>query len=67
MGGPRAPKQTNNQEAQKAVAISKKLYTINPTNFIPLYDNFYLTDAISRASITMGKCSNLFKTHNFDF
>lgn len=30
------------------------------TNWIPLYDNFYLTDVISKSSITMGKCSREF-------
>ena len=28
-------------------------------------DNFYLSDIITKASITMGKCSALFKTSNF--
>jgi len=46
--------------------LHRRLYTIDSTNLIPLYDSFYLADPISRASITMGKCSNLFKTHNFD-
>ena len=27
------------------------------SNFIPLYDNFYLSDVITKSSITMGKCS----------
>lgn len=28
------------------------------TNFIPLFDNFYLSNVISKSSITMGKCSS---------
>lgn len=28
------------------------------SNFTPLYDNFYLSDVITKASITMGKCAS---------
>jgi hypothetical protein len=35
------------------------------SNLAPLGDNFYLSDIITKSSITMGKCSAIFKTHNF--
>ncbi len=44
-----------------------KQYTLYDTSFIPLFDNYYLTDSISRASVTMGKCSAQFQNHNFSF
>lgn len=33
---------------------------INPTIITDYIDNFYMTDAISRASVTMAKCSTAF-------
>jgi hypothetical protein len=30
------------------------------SNYKPLFDNFYLSNPISRASVTMGKCSSQF-------
>ena len=35
------------------------------TNLMPLVDNFYLSDVITKSSITMGKCASQFKTNNF--
>lgn len=31
--------------------------TLSNSNFTPLYDNFYLSDVITKSSITMGKCA----------
>jgi hypothetical protein len=53
--------ETNRELAQQ------QQYTLYDTPFIPLFDNFYLTDPIRRASITMGKCSTQFQSHNFPF
>jgi hypothetical protein len=44
-----------------------KQCTLHDTSSIPLSDNLYPTDPISRASITMGKCSAQFQSHNFPF
>ena len=44
-----------------------KQYTLYDTSFIPLFDNSYSTDPISRAPIIMGKCSAQFQSHNFPF
>ncbi len=46
---------------------SLKQYTLYNTSFTPIYDNFYLSDSISRASVIMGKCSTQFISHNFSF
>lgn len=35
------------------------------SNLILDRDNFYLSDIITKSSITMGKCSAMFKNHNF--
>jgi NADH dehydrogenase (ubiquinone) Fe-S protein 1 len=45
--------------------ISNKEYTENQSinenePFVDLIDNYYMTDAISRNSITMAKCSTAF-------
>lgn len=39
-----------------------KLNIIYNTNINPLFDNFYVSDVIGKSSITMGKCTNQFKT-----
>jgi len=38
-----------------------KSFSFEDSNFIPLFDNFYQTDVISKASISMGKSSLSFK------
>jgi hypothetical protein len=40
-------------------------FMLYKTNIIYDRDNFYLSDIITKSSITMGKCSALFKNHNF--
>jgi len=63
--GGSAADQASKIAANKMQTNRIKQYLLYDTSFIPLFDNFYLTDPISRASITMGKCSAQFKSHNF--
>ena len=37
--------------------LDTKKYIILNSNYIPLFDNFYLSNIISQSSVTMGKCS----------
>nr|YP_004222732.1 NADH dehydrogenase subunit 11 [Glaucocystis nostochinearum]ADW83104.1 NADH dehydrogenase subunit 11 [Glaucocystis nostochinearum] len=38
------------------------------TNFLPIFNNFYFTNSITRASTIMGKCSNfIYKDKNLNF
>jgi hypothetical protein len=52
-------------------ATQKNIYTnssnynlIYNSNLIPLLDNFYLSNVISKSSVTMGKCSSQFATNS---
>jgi NADH dehydrogenase/NADH:ubiquinone oxidoreductase subunit G len=56
--GPRAILSPEFVSSKKAVCNqSFSLAKTWKTNWVPLYDNFYLTDVISQASVTMAKCS----------
>jgi hypothetical protein len=44
-----------------------KSFSFEDSNFIPLFDNFYQTDVISKASVSMGKSSLSFKNQAWPF
>lgn len=48
---------------QRAAKDNKKL---NSTPISTYIDNYYMTDAISRSSVTMAKCSTAFNLLKFD-
>ncbi|CAD8076494.1 unnamed protein product [Paramecium sonneborni] len=50
---------------QIALKPESSKQTISATPFRDLIDNFYMTDAISRQSVTMAKCSTAFNPHKF--
>ena len=48
-----------------AAKSSAKGEEIQQTPFVDLIDNYYMTDSISRNSITMAKCSTAFNPVKF--
>jgi hypothetical protein len=42
------------------ISINQNYGLLLNSTFIPLFDNFYLANVISKSSITMGKCSTQF-------
>jgi len=51
---------------QKLYSTNYKLnvLSVKKSNFIPLFDNYYQTDNITKSSITMAKCSSSFKNQS---
>ena len=41
--------------------------SIKKSNFLPLFDNYYQTDNITKSSITMAKCSSNFKNQSWPY